>query len=70
MARVWIYDRQNDKRYREAAAKAKAARRTPPGRWQVRYYDPSGRLRTETFAKRSLAEQRKTELEGQVPHRP
>ncbi|MBO2531261.1 MAG: recombinase XerD [Thermobifida sp.] len=66
MARVWIYDRQNDKRYREAAAKAKAARRTPPGRWQVRYYDPSGRLRTETFAKRSLAEQRKTELEGQL----
>ena len=66
MARVWIYDRQNDKRYREAVAKAKTAKRTPPGRWQVRYYDPSGKLRTETFAKRPPAEERKTELEGQL----
>jgi integrase len=67
MARVWVYDRQNDSAYRAAAAKAKAAGRTPPARWMVRYYDAAQRLKSGgTFAKKPQAEKRKTEIEGQL----
>ncbi|WP_344733517.1 tyrosine-type recombinase/integrase, partial [Spinactinospora alkalitolerans] len=66
MARAWIYDRTKDKAYRDAVARAKKAKRTPPARWQVRYYDPAGKIRSETFAKKPKAEKRQTEIEGQL----
>ncbi|MDA8369896.1 MAG: tyrosine-type recombinase/integrase [Nocardiopsaceae bacterium] len=67
MARVWIYDRTRDKNYREAVAAAKAAKRTPPARWQVRYYDPSGKPKSGgTYAKKPDAEKRQTELQASL----
>ncbi|GAA1755483.1 tyrosine-type recombinase/integrase [Streptomonospora arabica] len=67
MARVWIYDRTRDKAYRDAAAKAKAAKRNPPARWWVRYYDPAGRLKSGgTFAKKVDAESRQTDLQNSL----
>ncbi|WP_052745672.1 tyrosine-type recombinase/integrase [Allosalinactinospora lopnorensis] len=67
MARAWIYDRQKDKSYRDAVTKAKQAKRTPPGRWLVRYYDPAGKLKSAgTFKKKPDAEQRQTEIENSL----
>lgn len=67
MARAWVYDRNKDKAYREAVAKAKAAKRTPPARWLVRYYDPAGRQKSAgTFKKKPDAEKRQTEIENSL----
>ncbi|PSK99292.1 site-specific recombinase XerD [Murinocardiopsis flavida] len=67
MARAWIYDRMKDKAYREAVAKAKSAKRTPPGRWIVRYYDPAGDQKSAgTFKKKPDADRRQVEIEGQL----
>jgi integrase len=66
MARVWIYDRQNDRVYREAVARAKKDRRKPPGRWQVHWYDPAGVHKTKTFTKKPEAERYETEIDGQL----
>ncbi len=67
MARAWVYDRDKDKGYRDAVAKAKAAKRTPPARWLVRYYDPAGRMKSAgTFKRKPAAENRQTEIENQL----
>ncbi|WP_160050663.1 tyrosine-type recombinase/integrase [Nocardiopsis sp. FR4] len=67
MARAWVYDRTKEKSYNEAVKKAKEARRTPPARWMVRYYDPAGRMKSGgTFKKKPDAERRQVELEGQL----
>src|SRR5690625_1834491 len=67
MARVWIYDRTRDTTYREAVAKAKAGKRMPPARWQVRYYDPAGRPKSGgTYQKKPDAERRHTELQSSL----
>ncbi|GAB3439314.1 site-specific integrase [Streptomonospora sediminis] len=67
MARAWVYDRQRNKAYREAVAKAKAEKRTPPARWHVRYYDPEGQQKSAgTFKKKTSAEARQTEMESQL----
>ncbi|WP_017627830.1 tyrosine-type recombinase/integrase [Nocardiopsis chromatogenes] len=67
MARAWVYDRNKDKAYREAVAKAKAAKRTPPGRWLVRYYDPAGNQKSAgTFKKKPDAENKQNEIEAQL----
>ncbi|PRX98172.1 tyrosine-type recombinase/integrase [Allonocardiopsis opalescens] len=66
MARVWIYDRTNDATYRSAVEKARKAKKDPPGRWQVRWYDPSGKLKTKTLAKKPDAERRKTDIENSL----
>jgi integrase len=47
--RVWIADRSKHKTYQEAVRKAKAAKRTPPGRWRVHWIDPEGKERNKTF---------------------
>jgi hypothetical protein len=60
MARVWIYDRSNTKRYKDAVQKAKQARREPPGRWMVQYYDLAGDLRSEVFSTKTPAETRRS----------
>src|SRR5947209_3522461 len=62
MARVWIYDRNKTKEYKQAVAKAKKDRRKPPARWLVRYYDKQGRLKSEAHAVKTRAEERRTEL--------
>ncbi|MFV2195706.1 tyrosine-type recombinase/integrase [Nocardiopsis sp. LOL_012] len=66
MARVWIYDRQNDRAYRDALAKAKKDKRKPPGRWQVRWYDPAGKPKARIFARKGQAEAFETEIENQL----
>ncbi|GAA1780784.1 site-specific integrase [Streptomonospora arabica] len=67
MARVWIYDRTRDKGYRDAVDKAKAAKRTPPARWQVRYYDPAGKPKSGgTYRKKPDAEKRQNDLESSL----
>ncbi|GLU47124.1 tyrosine-type recombinase/integrase [Nocardiopsis ansamitocini] len=67
MARAWIYDRTKDKSYTASVKKAKAAKRTPPGRWMVRYYDPAGRIKSGgTFQKKPDAEKRQTEIENSL----
>ena len=64
MARVWIYDRTKKAKYREAVKKAKSLGRRPPARWEVMYYDQTGKLRSEVAATKARAEQRRTELEA------
>ena len=67
MARAWVYDRTKDKSYNEAVKKAKAARRTPPARWLVRYYDPSGKLKSAvTYKKKPDAEKRQSDIEASL----
>ncbi|MEU0239713.1 tyrosine-type recombinase/integrase [Nocardiopsis sp. NPDC006198] len=67
MARAWVYDRTRDKAYVEAVKKAKEAKRTPPARWMVRYYDPSGRTKSAgTFKKKPDAEKKQTEIENSL----
>ncbi|MDA0568056.1 hypothetical protein LG943_27595 [Streptomonospora sp. S1-112] len=64
---MWIYDRQQDKRYREQVARAKAAKRTPPARWLVRYYSATGQLKSGgTYKKKPDAERRQAEIERQL----
>ncbi len=67
MARAWVYDRTRDKAYVEAVKKAREAKRTPPARWMVRYYDPSGRTKSAgTFKKKPDAEKKQTEIENSL----
>ncbi|GAA1980391.1 hypothetical protein GCM10009799_01910 [Nocardiopsis rhodophaea] len=67
MARAWVYDRTKDKKYCEAVKKAKAAKRTPPARWIVRYYDPAGKQKSAgTFSKKPQAEKRQSEIEASL----
>lgn len=67
MARAWVYDRTKDKAYTEAVRKAKADKRTPPARWMVRYYDPSGKIKSAgTYKKKPDAEKRQTEIENSL----
>lgn len=47
--RVWIADRRKHASFRDAEAKAKKAKRTPPGRWRVHWIDPDGVERNKTF---------------------
>lgn len=47
--RVWIADRANHNDYQAAVKKAKASKRTPPGRWRVHWIDPDGKERNKTF---------------------
>jgi integrase len=64
MARAWVYDRKKSKDYREAVQRAKEAGKQPPARWQVRYYDRAGKLRSEVATNKARAEERRTELES------
>lgn len=64
MARVWVYDRTADTGYLDAVTKARKVKRVPPGRWQVRWYDAAGKLKSKVFAKKPAAEDYKTEIEG------
>ncbi|PXY28219.1 tyrosine-type recombinase/integrase [Prauserella muralis] len=66
MARVWIYDRTKKAKYREAVAKAKSKGRKPPARWEVMYYDHTGKLRSEAVTNKARAEDRRTELEASL----
>jgi integrase len=67
MARAWVYDRTKETAYNEAVKRAKADKRTPPGRWMVRYYDPSGRIKSGgTFKKKPDAEKKQTEIENSL----
>jgi integrase len=62
MARVWVYDRIQSKKYRDAVAKAKAAKRKPPNRYLVMYYDKTGKQRSESVPTRARADLRVAEL--------
>ncbi|HEX3782676.1 MAG TPA: tyrosine-type recombinase/integrase [Pseudonocardiaceae bacterium] len=66
MARVWIYDRNNTREYKEAVAKAKKNKRKPPARWLVRYYDKQGHLKSEAHDVKTRAENRQTELSASL----
>ncbi|MFF0149645.1 site-specific recombinase XerD [Amycolatopsis sulphurea] len=66
MARAWVYDRLKKSSHREAVAKAKAAGRQPPARWEVRYYDLTGKLRSETAPSKDKAEARRTDVENSL----
>lgn len=66
MARVWIYDRKNSKKYLDAVERAKAAKRKPPNRYMVMYYDKSGKQRSELAPTQAWAERRRTELETEL----
>ncbi|GAB3718790.1 tyrosine-type recombinase/integrase [Nocardiopsis nanhaiensis] len=66
MKRVWIEDRADHADYRARAAAARKAKRRPPGRWRVRYYDTQGRMRAETFQKEPQAQGRRSDLESQL----
>ncbi|WP_233515370.1 tyrosine-type recombinase/integrase [Marinitenerispora sediminis] len=62
-----MYDRTRDKAYREAVKKAKAAKRTPPGRWIVRYYDPAGQQKSGgVFQQKTKAEKWQLEIESSL----
>jgi integrase len=63
MARVWIYDLNRTKSTGRRSKKAKKARRKPPARWQVCWYDTAGELTTETIANKTQAEKRLSEVE-------
>jgi integrase len=66
MARAWIYDRSKKQAYREAVKRAKANGKKPPGRWEVQYYDRTGKLRSEVVTTKSRADDRRTELEASL----
>ncbi|MDT3724898.1 site-specific integrase [Streptomyces sp. DSM 41972] len=66
MARVWIEDRASHKEFKEALAKAKAAKRQPPGRWRVRWYDMGGKARSKTFARKPEAEHHVHQVEARL----
>lgn len=63
MARVWIYDLNYTRKYREAVEQAKQGGQEPPARWQVSWYDNAGKLTTETITEKVLAEVRQSEIE-------
>lgn len=63
MARVWIYDNSNTKKYKEAVQKAKKAGRQPPDRWQVLWLDPTNKQKSESVPTKTKAEARRTEIE-------
>ncbi|GAB3995291.1 hypothetical protein GCM10029992_12160 [Glycomyces albus] len=56
MKRPWIEDRRNHADYRAAVEQAKGSKRTPPGRWRVRWYDPQNRAKAKTFSRLPDAE--------------
>ncbi|GAA3044565.1 tyrosine-type recombinase/integrase [Actinokineospora globicatena] len=56
MARAWIYDRSESIGYQEQVARAKAAKRKPPGRWMVLHLDKASKQRSRTFATKTSAE--------------
>lgn len=66
MSRVWIEDRANHADYKAALARAKSGGRKPPGRFRVRWYDPSGKARNLTFQKKVQAEDKRTALESAI----
>lgn len=66
MARVWIQDRSKVKSYQEAVKRAKAAGKTPPGRWRVRWYGPDTKQVSKTFARKAQAEDFARELEERL----
>jgi integrase len=63
MARVWIYDNTNTKKYKEAAQKAKKAGRQSPDRWQVLWLDLNGKQKSESVPTKTKAEARRSEIE-------
>ncbi|PRY00701.1 tyrosine-type recombinase/integrase [Allonocardiopsis opalescens] len=66
MSRVWIEDRAEHADYRERVAAAKKAKRTPPGRWRVRWYNPAGKLKTKTVGTVTEADAAKRDVERQL----
>lgn len=64
MARVWVYDRKNSQKYLDAVARAKAAKRRPPHRYMVMYYDKAGKQRSELASTQTRADARRVELEA------
>lgn len=66
MARVWIEDRIGHAAYVRAAAEAKRAGRTPPGRYRVRWYDPDGKPKMKTFTRKVDAEAERTKMESRL----
>ncbi|MFE9925816.1 tyrosine-type recombinase/integrase [Streptomyces sp. NPDC005774] len=66
MARVWIEDRVGHNAYGRAVGAAKKAGRTPPGRYRVRWYDPDGKLRMKTLARKVDAEAERTRVESRL----
>jgi integrase len=63
MARVWIYDLNKKKQYREAMKNAKAKGGKPPARWRVLWYDNNGDQKTQSFVTKNLAESHRSEIE-------
>lgn len=66
MARVWVEDRAGHTAYVQAAAKAKRAGRTPPGRWRLRWYGPDGSPKMKTFSRRVDADAERSRLEARL----
>jgi integrase len=66
MARVWIEDRIGHTAYVRAVAEAKRNGRTPPGRYRVRWYDPDGKPRMKTLARKVDAEAERTRMESRL----
>ncbi|WP_415648167.1 tyrosine-type recombinase/integrase, partial [Stackebrandtia soli] len=64
MARVWIYDRAANDDYKDSVKNAKKAKRMPPKRWQVRWYDDNNKPKTAAFAKKVDAEAKASEIES------
>lgn len=69
MARVWIEDRAGQSAY-ETALKAykakKGGKKQPPARWRVRWYDPSGKQKSQSYTRLPDAENRRDALLGQL----
>jgi integrase len=65
MARVWIEDRAGHAAY-EGALKAykakKGGKKQPPARWRVRWYDPSGKQKSQSYIRLPDAENRRDAL--------
>ncbi|OPH11469.1 hypothetical protein FE89_34430, partial [Azospirillum brasilense] len=66
MARVWIEDRIGHTAYARALAEAKRNGRTPPGRYRVRWYDPDGKPKMKTLARKVDAEAERTRMESRL----
>lgn len=66
MARAWVKPRDDHAAYQEAVAKAKASGRKPPGRWQVRWYAPDGKMMTRTLVRKSDADALAAKIEAEL----
>ncbi|MFC5887446.1 tyrosine-type recombinase/integrase [Kitasatospora sp. CM 4170] len=66
MSRVWIEDRIDHADYKAAVARARVTGRRAPGRYRVRWYDPTGKPKAKVVTRKVDAEAERTKIESKL----